>query len=248
MVVVVNTRVLLLAAVLTFLVAFNLFKIFPPISSSSLSIDIEFGESQSRPYVVRVKVEKMSTVDTVPSPVARATVSFNEFVSITNLNGYAVFTATPGKHVVTVSSPRSLFPTFSTEIEVTTRVTELVVRFVEHRFKPETVNILLDAASQTSFVTFTYLQPANITLYVGQPYITFVNLESFVKRFSGEDIIPYMPDAAIQYSGPFTQTTAVEQPSLSTTTTAVQDMIMYVVLDESFVIAYSVEATLLKME
>lgn len=242
------SKAVLVAAVLTLLLAFNFFEIFPPISSRSLSLDIEFGDSPARPYILRVKVERITVTSGVPRPVARAAVSLNEMVSLTNSNGYAFFTTSPGKHVVTVSSPQSLFPTYSTDVEVSTRVTELVVRFVEHRLKPEIVDVVVDAASQTSLVTFTYLPPKNTTFFVGQPYVTFVNLDNHIKRFSGEVIIPYLADAAIQYSGPFTQIQALEEPVPATSVANVQDMIQLVVIDESFIIAYTVEATLLKME
>lgn len=248
MVAVKHSRTLLLLVVLSFLLAFNFFEIIPPISSSSVSVDLQLGESQVRPYVLRVKVERVAEPGGVVRPVARAAVSFNQLVSLTNANGYAYFSALPGKHVITVSSPQSFFPTFSTEVEINTRVTELVVRYTEYRFKPEQISIFVDAATQLTFVTFTHSLISNITLYVGLPYITFINFENYLKRFIGEATIPYLAEAPIQYSGPFTQVEAGNASSNYRTTAAVQDLIQLIAVDESFVPAFHVEAVIFKME
>ncbi|MEM1947215.1 MAG: hypothetical protein QXY84_00200 [Candidatus Caldarchaeum sp.] len=247
MVVVKHSRTLLLLVILSFLIAFNVFEIIPPISSSSVTIDIQLGESPVRPYILRVKVEKMVEPDGLVRPVARAAVSFNELVSLTNTNGYAYFTALPGKHVVTISSPQSFFPTYSTEVEINTRVTEVVVRFTEYRLRPEQINILVDTPAQVTIVTFTQSLVSNKTLYVGLPYITFINFENYLKRFIGETTIPYLAEAPAQYSGPFTLVEASDNFTNYQTSAAVQDLIQLIVVDESFVPAYHVEAVIFKM-
>lgn len=211
-------------------------------------MDIEFGDSPARPYILRVKVEKVSEVDGLVRPVPRAAVNFDGTMSLTNNNGYTFFTTSPGKHSVTVSSPQSLFPSFSTEIEVTTRVTELIVRYVERRYRPEAINVAVDVASQTSVVTFSYTPPFNQTIYVGQPYVTFINFDNYVKRFTGEVVVAYFANAPVIYSGPFTHVPANEQPSPLSTVATVSDLIQLVVIEESFVPTFTVEATLLRME
>lgn len=235
-------------ALVALLTGFSLFEIMPPISTSSLQFDIGFSEAPTRPYILRVKVEQKPFEGLTPSPIPRALVSLNNFTTVTNLSGYAFFTTTPGKHIISISSATASFPTYAVEVEVTTRITELVVRFVETRFSLESVDVVIDTATQMTYITAAYTPPVNSSLYVGKPYITYIDQSNYLKRYIGEETVSYLPGAIPKYRGPFTEIRTGETAQPYTASATIEGLVQLVVQKESFVPAFYVESQLTKRE
>ncbi|MEM2766421.1 MAG: hypothetical protein QXG75_04725 [Candidatus Caldarchaeum sp.] len=222
----------------------------PPFGRTSFTIDFSIGESSSRPYLLRVYVEKTTVVEgveTQATALPRLIVRLDEKVSVTNFNGYAYFSTTPGKHVVTISSPQSLIPMYTVEAEIDTPITELRVRYVEHRLRIAAVNISIDTSTSSSFVQVYYQAPVNAAIYVGSPFLTYVDFKQYYKVFTGEALGAYISPANIPYQGPFTYVVTSETPETLLTTALVPDMIQIISLEESYVPLYRVENQLLRM-
>lgn len=243
-----NSRTLLLLAVVALLTGFSLFEIVPPISTSSLQFDIRFSEAPARPYILRVRVEQTPVDGFASAPVPRVLVSLDNFTTVTNLSGYAFFTTTPGKHIVSVASATATLPTYSTEVDVTTRITELVVRFVETRFNLQSLDVVVDTSTQITYVTATYIPPVNSSFYVGKPYLTYIDQSNYLKRHIGEETVSYLPGPIPQYRGPFTEIRTGETLQPYTTSASIEGLVQLVVLKESFIPAFYVETQLTKRE
>lgn len=240
-------RLALILGVVLILLLFNLFTISPPLTRSSIKYDFTFGEAPSKPYLLRVRVER-SVVDGVVQstmPVARLLVKHDEKAVFTNLYGYAYFVTSPGKHVVELSSPQQLMPTYTLELEVNTQLTELRVTYFEHRFKIEAVNVTADTARTASYVTVYFSAPANVTGYYGNPYLTYMDFKQYLKVFAGSYITSYRESFEPPYQGPFTYILTSED--LLTATAEVQDLIEVIWLDKSYVSFYTVENEILRM-
>ncbi|MEM4411058.1 MAG: hypothetical protein QXT61_05065 [Candidatus Caldarchaeum sp.] len=243
-------KIVLVLTTASLLVLFNLFQTMPPFGHTSFTLDLSFGESPLKPYLLRVRVEKITVVNGVemqPRFMPRLIVKMDEKVGVTNFNGYTYFSTTPGKHMVTISSPQSLLPTYSVEIEIETPVTELRVRYVEYRLRITAVNISIDTSTSTSYVVASYTSPPNSTVYVGSPYLTYIDFKQYYKVFTGEGLTAYLNPAETPYQGPFTYIVTPETPETLTTAASVPDMIQIVSLEESYVPVYRVENELLRM-
>ncbi|MEM2043498.1 MAG: hypothetical protein QXX49_04610 [Candidatus Caldarchaeum sp.] len=243
-----QASLVLVAAALVIL--FNLFQLVPPLSSTSLAIDFSLGESTSRPYILRVRVEKTRLVDefhTATAPVPRMIVRLDDKTGVTNSNGYATFTTTPGKHVITISSPQLILPTYSVDVDIQDYITELRVLYIEDRFRIEAASVSIDSVSQTSHVRAFYTIPFNTTYYVGSPYLVYVNFEQYFKIFNGDSITAYTPNIEVNYQGPFNIMIPTEEGASMVSESTVQDLIQVIISLYSYVPAYRVENQLLRM-
>lgn len=243
-----NPRAVLLLAVVALLTGFSLFEIVPPISTSSLQFDIRLSEAPARPYILRVRVEQKPVEGFAAVPVPRVLVSLDNFTTVTNLSGYAFFTTTPGKHVISVASTTATLPTYAVDVEVTTRITELVIRFVETRLSLQSLDVVMDTSTQTTYVTTTYTPPVNSSLYVGKPYLTYIDQNNYLKRHIGEDTVSYLPGPIPQYRGPFNEIKTGETLQPYTASVSIEGLVQLVILKESFIPAFYVETQLTKRE
>ncbi len=235
---------------LSMVLLFNLFQITPPFAPTMPTLDISFGQSQSRPYLLRVKVERITVTNNIQSqavPVPRMVVKLDRKIGFTDSHGYAFFTVLPGKHLVTISSPYSLLPTYSVDIVVEAPVTELRVRYLEFRLKIASVNVSVDTATSSSAVLVTFEAPPNATIYVGRPYLTYLDFKQYIKIFTGDGVSAYLRNIEIPYQGPFTYMATPETAELFTAYALVPDMIQVVEIEESYVPVYMVEKEVLKM-
>ncbi|MCS7137009.1 MAG: hypothetical protein RMK31_00745 [Candidatus Caldarchaeum sp.] len=243
-----QAALILVAAAL--LLLFNLFQVVPPLSSSALTVDLAFGESPSRPYIMRVKVERARVVDgvqTSASPVPRMVVRLDDKTGITNSIGYVTFATVPGKHLVTISSPQSILPTYSVDVDIQEPVTELRVLYIEERFRIEEARVSIDSITQTSHVRAFYTLPSNVTYYVGSPYLVYVDFKQYFKVFNGDSLAAFVGSSEIPYQGPFTIVVLNPEETSLATEAVVQDTIQVILIDRSYVPAFRVVNTLLRM-
>ena len=241
-------RIALILGSVAIILLFNIFTVSPPFARSSIQYEITFGESPSKPYLLRIRVEHSYVVDGVvvnTMPATRVLVKHDEKAAFTNLYGYAYFVTSPGKHIVELSSPQQLLPTHTLEIEVNTYLTELRVTYLQHRFQAEAVNVKVDTAQTTSYVTVYFSPPANLTGYYGNPHLTYMDFKQYQKVFAGSYITSYRESFEPPYQGPFTYILTSGDPLA--TTAAVQDLVQVVWLDKSYVPFYTVENEILRM-
>ncbi|MDJ0270523.1 MAG: hypothetical protein NXY59_08260 [Aigarchaeota archaeon] len=244
-----NNLILLLLLILM-LVSFSFFNITPPFSSPSMASGL-FGEeiptAEAPVLVFRVIVEKIH--GDVVERVSGAVVRVDELLRRTNERGVAQFLLTPGTYRVSVSSPDGRFPTWSEALQLTADQTDMRIKYVEYRQRIASIDITIDSlnGSSTILVGFEPIDAGpNRIAYAGLPVIVFYN-EDFERRvFIGGRV--YSPAEAdeVGYSGVFTFSHPVAQ-AREAGIAYINDIVSAIVVSESYIPIFVVEATVVEM-
>ena len=244
-----NNLILLLLAVLM-LISFSFFSITPPFSSPSMASGL-FGEeiptAEAPVLVFRVIVEKIH--GDVVERVSGAVVRVDELLRRTDERGVAQFLLTPGTYRVSVSSPDGSFPTWSEVLQLAEGQTDMRIKYVEYRQKISSIDITIDSlnGSSTILVGFEPIDfgPTKVA-YAGLPVIVFYNGDFERRVFIGGRVYGSAEMDEVGYSGVFTLSQPIAQ-AREARVAYINDIVSAVVVSESYIPIFVIEATVVEM-
>jgi len=235
----------LLLAAISAVIMFNLFQTTPPLllAQQAASLSETSTGPGTAPLKLIIVVEKVYADSGRSERMSSVLVRVGSQVAVTNRNGFVEYRVSPGLFRVSLTSLVSELPSWSHNILITAKETEILIRYTEFRQAIQDVDISLDMMRGLSNIATKFKTPQSnaTTASYGKPVLVFYDADYRKRVVIGGQVFDYPMERERSYMGPFLPVTLTPEGGIFSDLTQLSYLAPLVSASESYVPIFIVE-------